>query len=198
MDIEKLKKSAEGRGFSFRYFATGAEAADYLAQDMAGLTVGIGGCATADAIGVYDKLTAVCPDVVWHWKTGEEARVRAMTTESYITGANAISETGEIVNIDGTGNRLAANFYGHKRLYIVAGVNKIEPTLERAIWRARNIAAPLRARGMGMDTPCAKGELKCYDCRSPQRLCRGLGILMEPMMGMEKAEIVIIGEELGG
>ena len=73
MDIEKLKKSAEGRGFSFRYFATGAEAADYLAQDMAGLTVGIGGCATADAIGVYDKLAAVCPDVVWHWKTGEEA-----------------------------------------------------------------------------------------------------------------------------
>ena len=68
-----------------------------------------------------------------------------MTTEAYITGANAISETGEIVNIDGTGNRLAANFYGHKRLYIVAGVNKIEPTLERAIWRARNIAAPLRA-----------------------------------------------------
>ena len=52
MDIEKLKKSAEGRGFSFRYFATGAEAADYLAQDMAGLTVGIGGCGTADAIGV--------------------------------------------------------------------------------------------------------------------------------------------------
>ena len=158
MDIEKLKKSAEGRGFSFRYFATGAEAADYLAQDMAGLTVGIGGCGTADAIGVYDKLTAVCPDVVWHWKTGEEARVRAMTTEAYITGANAISETGEIVNIDGTGNRLAANFYGHKRLYIVAGVNKIEPTLERAIWRARNIAAPLRARGMGMDTPNPTNE----------------------------------------
>ena len=64
--------------------------------------------------------------------------------------------------------------------------------------RLLSVDVARRARGMGMDTPCAKGELKCYDCRSPQRLCRGLGILMEPMMGMEKAEIVIIGEELGG
>ena len=77
MDIEKLKKSAEGRGFSFRYFATGAEAADYLAQDMAGLTVGIGGCGTADALGLYEKLKAVCPDVAWHWKEEDMDNARA-------------------------------------------------------------------------------------------------------------------------
>ena len=199
MDIEKLKKNAEGRGFSFRYFATGAEAADYLTGELAGMTVGFGGSGTLDAIGLYDRLKAVCPDVVWHWREEPDAaRVRAMTTTAYLCSANAISETGEIVNIDGTGNRVASTSFGHKRLYIVAGVNKIEPTLERAVWRARNVAGPLRARGMGMDTPCAKGELKCYDCRSPQRVCRNLIIQMIPMMGMEKTEIVIIGEELGG
>lgn len=198
MDIEKLKKSAEGRGFSFRYFATSAEAADYLTNELAGISVGIGGSMTVKDMGLYDRLTEVCPDVVWHWKQeADAARARAAHTEAYISSANGIAETGEIVNIDGMGNRVASNLYGHRRLYIVAGVNKIEPTLEKAIWRARNVAGPMRARSFGVDTPCVKGELRCYDCRSAARICRGMSILMCPMMGMEKTELVIIGEELG-
>ena len=102
--------------------------------------MGIGGCGTADAIGLYDKLKAVCPDVAWHWKEEDQlaARMRAMTTDAYVCSANAIAETGEIVNIDGMGNRIAATTFGHKRLYIVAGKNKVcVPT------------------GVG-DTPCAQ------------------------------------------
>lgn len=194
-DMEKLRRTLEDNGFATSYFETAQEAAAYLDGKLDGKSIGVGGCLTAQQMGL-DKLLPAHNTVHWHWMGG--SREDAAQAEVYISSVNGLAETGEIVNIDGTGNRLAANFYGHKRLYIVAGINKIEPTLERAIWRARNIAAPLRARGMGMDTPCAKGELKCYDCRSPQRLCRGLGILMEPMMGMEKAEIVIIGEELGG
>ncbi len=200
MDVEKLKRSVEGRGWSFKHFATGEEAANYLAGELEGVSVGIGGSGTVDAIGLYDKLTGKCPEVVWHWKEEDQdaARVRAMNTDAYISGANAIAETGEIVNIDGKGNRVASTLYGHKRLYIVAGKNKVQPTLEDAVYRARNVAAPLRARSFNVDTPCVKSkELKCYDCRSPQRVCCGMSILMYRMMGMEKSELILIDEDLG-
>ena len=199
MDVEKLKKSMESRNWSFRFFKTGAEAADYLAGELAGQSVGIGGCQTAAEIGLYEKLSAVCPKVVWHWKTEdvEGARHEAMTTDAYICSANGIAETGEIVNIDGAGNRLAATLYGPKKVYIVAGTNKVCPDLESAIFRARNVAAPLRARSLNCKTPCATGELKCRDCSSPSRVCRGMTILMARMMSQEKCELVLIDESHG-
>ena len=195
MDIEKLKKNLEGRGFGFKYFETGAEAADYLASQMQDKTVGIGGSKTVEAIGLYEKLQGKAADVAWHWKTEpDEARARAAKAQIYVSSANGIAETGEIINIDGAGNRVASNLYGHEKVYIVAGVNKVCPDVEKAFWRARNVAAPLNARRFGKDTPCVKGELKCYDCRSADRICRGVS--MEPMMGMP-IDVVIINEELG-
>ncbi|HIQ85925.1 MAG TPA: lactate utilization protein [Candidatus Scatomorpha gallistercoris] len=200
MDAEKLQRSLKARGWDFKHFATGDEAADYLAGELSGASVGIGGCGTADAIGLYDKLKAVCPDVAWHWKEEDQlaARMRAMTTDAYVCSANAIAETGEIVNIDGMGNRIAATTFGHKRLYIVAGKNKVCPDLESAIHRARNVAAPLRARSMGMNTPCTRGEeLKCYDCSAADRVCCAMTILMHKMMGMDKCELILIDQDLG-
>lgn len=200
MDAEKLQRSLKARGWDFKHFATGDEAADYLAGELSGASVGIGGCGTADAIGLYDKLKAVCPDVAWHWKEEDQlaARMRAMTTDAYVCSANAIAETGEIVNIDGMGNRIAATTFGHKRLYIVAGKNKVCPDLESAIHRARNVAAPLRARSMGMNTPCTRGEeLKCYDCSAAERVCCAMTILMHKMMGMDKCELILIDQDLG-
>lgn len=197
MNIEKLKENMESRGFSFRYFETRAEAADYLVEALAGTTVGISGSMTVDAMGLYERLQA-CSDVVWHWKQDQTAAcARAAEAEAYISGANGIAETGEIVNIDGVGNRVASTFYGHERLFIVAGVNKLAPDLEGAIRRARNVAAPMNARRLGSKTPCATGELKCYDCRSPGRICRGMSILFEPMLSMRLCELVLIGETLG-
>ena len=200
MDAEKLQRSLRARGWDFKHFATGEEAADYLAGELSGASVGIGGCGTADAIGLYDKLKAVCPDVAWHWKEEDQlaARMRAMTTDAYVCSANAIAETGEIVNIDGMGNRIAATTFGHKRLYIVAGKNKVCPDLESAIHRARNVAAPLRARSMGMNTPCTRSEeLKCYDCSAAERVCCAMTILMHKMMGMDKCELILIDKDLG-
>lgn len=200
MDAEKLQRSLRARGWDFKHFATGEEAADYLAGELSGASVGIGGCGTADAIGLYDKLKAVCPDVAWHWKEEDQlaARMRAMTTDAYVCSANAIAETGEIVNIDGMGNRIAATTFGHKRLYIVAGKNKVCPDLESAIHRARNVAAPLRARSMGMNTPCTRGEeLKCCDCSAAERVCCAMTILMHKMMGMDKCELILIDQDLG-
>lgn len=197
MDIEKLQKNLEKRGFGFKFFETGEEAADYIAGCLHGQTVGIGGSRTVEAIGLYDRLLAD-NDVAWHWKQEPgEARARAAAAEVYICSANGIAETGEIVNIDGNCNRLAASMYGKKQVFIVAGVNKVEPDYDRALWRARNIAAPKNARRFNVNTPCVKGEMKCYDCQSPERICRALTVLWEKSNGVGSCEIVLINQELG-
>ena len=87
-------------------------------------------------------------------------------------------------------------FYGHKKVWIVVGKNKLAPTLDEAVWRARNIAAPKNARRLERKTPCAAKADRCFDCKSPERICRGLAVLWEPMTGVE-TEIVLINEELG-
>ena len=81
-------------------------------------------------------------------------------------------------------------------MFYVIGRNKLAPTYEEAVWRARNIAAPQRARQLGKKTPCAVKCDRCYDCKSPERVCRGLVTLWGPMMGME-AEVLLVDEELG-
>ena len=145
MEIENLKKNLARRGFGFSYFETGTEAAAYVASQLHGATIGIGGSRTVDTLGLYDTLAAD-NDVAWHWKQEPaEARARAARADVYICSANGIAETGEIVNIDGNCNRVAATMYGKKKVFIIAGVNKVEPDFERALWRARNIAAPLNA-----------------------------------------------------
>ena len=107
-----------------------------------------------------------------------------------------MAETGEILNIDGTGNRVASTLYGHNKVYFIIGINKIAPDFESALWRARNIAAPKNAQRLNRNTPCAVKGDRCYDCKSPDRICRGLTVLWGPMMGME-TEIVLIDEPLG-
>ena len=195
---ELLLENLSRRGFIPHIFATKEEAAAYLLSEIQGKTVGIGGCQTAEQMGLYEKLCEK-NTVTWHWKDkSPDARRRANAAEVYISGVNALALTGELVNIDGAGNRVAATLFGPKKLYIVTGENKLAPTLEQAIWRARNIASPLNARRLGKKTPCALSEeLRCYDCSSPERICCGMVITMEKPMSMESVEIIIIEEELG-
>jgi len=86
--------------------------------------------------------------------------------------------------------------FGHETVYYVIGRNKLAPTYEEAVWRARNVAAPRRAQQMGRKTPCAIKADRCYDCKSPDRVCRGMTTLWAPMTGMS-AEVLLIDEELG-
>ena len=197
MAFETVKKNLEARGFSVRVFATGAEAAEYLNSVIDGTSVGIGGSATIRDIGAYEMLKAH-NDVYWHWKEEnmDEARKNAMTAEVYLSSANAMAETGEIVNIDGMGNRLASTLFGHKRLYYVVGRNKVVATYEDAVWRARNVAAPKRAQQMNKKTPCAVNADRCYNCLSPERVCRGMTTIWGPMMA-QAAEVLLIDEDLG-
>ena len=193
--FDTVKKNLEARGFSVRTFATAAEAAAYLNETIDGRTVGFGGSVTLKDMGLYELLGSH-NEVHWHWVNGQEERKAAMGTQVYLSSANGLAETGEIINIDGSGNRVASTLYGHEKVYLVIGRNKLAPTYDEALWRARNIASPKNAQRLGKKTPCAiKGD-RCYDCKSPDRICRGLVVLWGPMLGME-TEVVLINQDLG-
>lgn len=207
MDFKRIKTVFENRGFSVQYFETGREAAAYLAEQTAGKSVSFGGSTTLEQLGAYETLQNSA-DVHWHWKGDGYVQ----TPEVYITSANAVSETGEIVNIDGAGNRVSATLYGPKEVFFVCGINKVTPDLSAAIDRAQNIAAPRNAMRLfgnsdsgavcisGNDPvpACvAGGGKKCYHCKAPNSICRAIVIHQGPMRSHERCELVLIGEELG-
>lgn len=193
-DWTKLTENLEKRGFTVRSFATKEEAADYLDKEIDGVSVGFGGSMTVQEMGLYPMLAAH-NEAVWHWdQAGLE---QAAVTDVYISSVNGLAETGEIINIDGTGNRVASTLFGHKKVYLVAGKNKIAPDYDAALWRARNIASPKNAQRLKMQTPCAVKGDRCYDCSSPQRICRALVVLWEKPKGIETMEVILIDEELG-
>ena len=194
--FEKVEKNLRERGYTVKTFATADEAAAYLDGQIDGKTVGFGGSVPLDTGGVYDLL-ARHNTVLWHWKAQDPTvRREALTAQVYLTSANGLAETGEILNIDGAGNRVAATLFGHEKVYFVIGRNKLAPTYEEALWRARNIAAPRNAQRLQKKTPCAVKGDRCYDCKSPERICRGLVTLWEPMIGME-AEVILVDQDLG-
>ena len=193
-DWTKLTKNLEERDFTVRTFATAAEAADYLDREIDGVSVGFGGSMTVQEMGLYPRLAAH-NNALWHWD--KAGLTEAAVTDVYITSVNGLAETGEIINIDGTGNRVASTLFGHKKVYLVVGRNKIAPDSAKALWRARNIASPKNAQRIGVNTPCAAKGDKCYDCKSPQRICRGLVVLWEKPKAIETMEVILIDEELG-
>ena len=196
-DFTTVKKNLEFKRFHVSAFATAEEAADYLDRSIDGVSVGIGGSVTAEQMGLYENLSGH-NRVFWHWRpeSAEDPRREAMTADMYITSVNGMAETGELINIDGNGNRVASSLYGHKKVWFIVGRNKLAPTYEAAVYRARNVAAPQRARQLGKKTPCAVKADRCYDCRSPERVCRALVTLWGPMLGME-TEVLLVDEDLG-
>lgn len=193
-DFEKTVQSLERRGFTVRCFDTARQAADYLDGEIDHSSVAFGGSVTLQQMGLYPRLSAH-NQVIWHWEGGN---IRdAIATDVYVTSVNGLAETGEIINIDGTGNRVASTLFGHQRVYFVVGANKIAPDYDAALWRARNIASPKNAQRLGKKTPCAAKGDRCYDCQSPERICRGLTVLWGPLTGAQVTEVLLVKEELG-
>lgn len=200
MDFLQIKATLEGLGYTVSCFETAAAACDHLNRQIDNQTVGFGGSVTLEEMGIYESLSAH-NKVYWHNKAtqGQSAdalRRMANAADIYISSVNALAETGEIINIDGNCNRVASIFYGHKKVYLVAGKNKIEKDYNAALFRARNIAAPKNAKRVGAKTPCAIKADKCYNCKSPERICRGLSVLWAPPMTGE-FEVVLINEDMG-
>ena len=198
-NVQKLKENLERNGFVVSYYETAAEATAALVDSIKGKTVGFGGSCTLRDMGLYEALSEN-NQVFWHWKQQpmNEIRSKANAAEVYLTSLNGVAETGELINIDGDGNRLAATTFGDKKVYFIIGVNKIAPDFHSALNRARNIAAPLNARRLNKETPCAMGnEVKCYNCQGPNRICKGITILERKLGGVTEMEVVIVNEELG-
>lgn len=200
MNFTTVKNNLEALGYKVSCFATAGEAAEYIDARIDGKTVGFGGSVTLEQMGLYERLITH-NDVRWHHripegKTSQEIRLATHTAQIYISSVNGLAETGEIINIDATGNRVASIFYGHEKVYLVVGKNKLAKDYDAALWRARNIASPLNAKRLGKKTPCAVKADRCYDCKSPERICRGLSVLWsKPLTG--EIEILLIDETLG-
>ena len=199
-DFTKLKENLEKKGYQVSLFDKKEMAADYIDSQINNKTVGLGGSVTIHQMDLF-KMLSKHNQVYWHDEKPTdmsvmETRTAASRSEIYISSVNGISEEGDIVNIDNTGNRVAAISYGPKKVYLLVGVNKVASTLDEAIYRARNIAAPRNAQRLQRKTPCAVKGDKCYDCNSPERICRTLSVLWNMPTGAEY-EVVLINEELG-
>ena len=190
--VENLKK----RGFHVSQFPDKESAAQYLLSEIGAKSVGIGGSVTITELDLYPRLAEQC-EVYWHAVQGREVFPQAYDANVYLMSANGVSESGQIINIDGTGNRVRSMCFGHERLYIVIGTNKIAADDEAAMWRARNVASPLNVRRLGKKTPCATGEVKCHDCNVDERICRVFVTLEQPPTGIGHVEVVVIDETLG-
>ncbi len=164
MDCIKLKSNLEKKGYKVSLFDNESETIEYLAGSIRGMSIGFGGSQTLTSLNLQHILTknnrVFVPDFPPEGETFDSMAVKAMNTDVYLLSANAISENGEIVNIDLVGNRLAGSLFGHKKVFYIVSENKIGGTLEQAVQRARNVAAPKNALGMYRRTPCAMATMK--------------------------------------
>lgn len=161
--------------------------------------VAFGGSKTLDALGLYEKLTERGNQVLWHWRVEKEKVTetlrKAIFSDMYLSSCNALTEDGRIINIDGTGNRVAATFFGPKKVRIIAGVNKLCPDYEAAINRIKTVACPLNARRLSRNTPCAKID-NCADCKGTERMCTVTAVL-EAKPPTIDFKVYLVGESLG-
>ena len=203
--VVQLTEEMSRRGIRTVYFPDGKGALAYLLEQIpAGATVMTGGSKTLEEIGFlaavqtgdYDyyrpKITAIDDN-----RERIKLRRQSTTADYYVGGVNAISLTGEILNVDGSGSRVAAYAYGAGKVFLVAGLNKIEPTLESALLRLRNRAAVEECRHLGKDTPCARtGLCSNYECYPPERQCGKL-LIIEKESVPDRMTLVLVGQSLG-
>ena len=166
-----------------------------------GSTVGYGGSLSLDQIGVKDILRAGNYCFKDHEKLGlseDESimlRRESLLADVFLSSTNALTMDGKLVNIDGTGNRVAAIIFGPPKVIIVAGTNKIVPDVEAAMDRIKNYVTPIHSRRRGRPIPCAQTG-KCVDCRVPRRSCNAV-VTIENQRQKDRMTVIIVGEELG-
>lgn len=204
IDIPATIKALERNKFAVKYFENPIDATAYLAERIQNKRVALGDSRTLLELDVYDALVPHNIEVtdIHRPLSGEsfrETALRTMGRDVFLTSVNALSQTGEMVNIDGTGNRIAASLFGSEEVFFVLGTNKITPNLASAIYRARNIAAPQNSKKNKKSSlnPCAKLEEKCYDCGSPDRICNALTIYYKKMRNMQIMEVIIVNGNFG-
>lgn len=197
--MEKIAKVCEKlnrHGFKCTVAATAEEAARIALQLIGGGSVGIGGSVTIDRLGLYDKLKERGNRVFWHWKDGGEMRFKALCADTYLCSANAVTEEGSLILVDGCGNRVAALSFGPKNAVVIAGKNKIVKDREAGFSRVKSgICSGRNGKRLGLPTPCALTGA-CADCNSPQRMCSVTAVFDRPT-GHENFYVILVAEDLG-
>lgn len=200
MELQNVAKALEKNRYDVKVFETKEEAVAYLDGLFDNMVIGFGDSQTMVQMGLHDTLAAHNKVIDPYRSVDNDDFLRiakdALTTEVFLTSVNGVTEDGILINLDGTGNRVAGSLFGHKKVYFIVGKNKIALDMEKSIWRVRNIAAPHNAQRLKLRTPCAIKADKCYNCASPDRICNGLMIMMKKMNDIDM-EVVLINEELG-
>ncbi|MCQ2421070.1 MAG: lactate utilization protein [Clostridia bacterium] len=197
--MDQLKTALEKRGYEVEMAATKVQAAQMLLDELQGeKSIGIGGSVSIQQLDVVQKLKAGGAKVFWHWlpaEPGVDARKEAASADVYLASANAVTEDGELLFIDGTGNRTAAVVYGPKRVVLVIGRNKLVKDEAEGYLRIREKACPPNAKRLGLQTPCALTG-KCTDCASTQRMCN-VFLTLRRRPGGHPVKILLVDEDMG-
>ena len=195
-------KNLNRRHMEAFYCLTAEEAVKKVSELIEdGSSVTWGGSMTVRDMGIPDSLRkrgtleVLDRDLVGSPEEVKAMYLRAFTSDVYLTSANAISEDGVIVNVDGNGNRVAAITWGPKKVIFVIGMNKVAPTVEAALARARGIASPINAQRFDIDTPCRK-DGACHNCNSPESICSYVHFLRNSRQ-QGRHVVVLVGENLG-
>lgn len=193
-----LIKNLRSRHFDAWYCETGEQAlAKALELIPEGASVGWGGALSAQQIGLLDAVHSPLYRCIDRDQVFDRAQAmrECLLADVFITGANAISLDGQMVNIDGMGNRLAAIAYGPRSILVIAGMNKVADTLDAAIIRARTVAAPINKQRFPGDTPCLVTG-SCADCKSENSICNQI-LVTRNCRPAGRIQFILVGEDLG-
>lgn len=197
--LDSVAKQLTSRRFIVGVFDDGAAAVASLLRDIPkGAIIGMGGSMTTNALGIADKLhergQLICATGSFNAETSMAMRRLALNADVFITSANAVTEAGQLINVDGIGNRVAATFFGPDKVYFMVGRNKIVKDEAAANERIKQVATPQNAARLNRKTPCNGGE--CNDCRSAERLCN-ITVKLEGVPVGKEIHVLLIDEDLG-
>ncbi|TFG43039.1 MAG: lactate utilization protein [Syntrophobacterales bacterium] len=204
--LADLKSALETNNFEVHLAETAADAQKIVLEDILVKTearsVSWGGSLSVVATGLYHALKGRTDvemidtlDKQVPAPEMSERRRRSLLVDLFITGSNAVTEDGQLVNLDMTGNRVAAITYGPKHVVVVIGRNKIVPSVDEAMFRVKNIAAPANAMRLDKKTPCVKTSY-CEECKSPERICNSWTIT-EKSFPKGRVKVVLVNQDLG-
>jgi L-lactate utilization protein LutB len=200
---EKAVESLGKNGFTAVYCKTARQAFDYIVEAAEGAeTIGFGGSLSVADLKVADRLKEMGKELLNHSVPGlsMEERLaimrRQLTCDLFLTGANAVTLSGFLINIDATGNRVGSMLFGPKKVIVVAGRNKlVDGDVAAAVKRIKDSASPPNAKRLNYNTPCAKTGF-CCDCNSPDRICR-ITTVIDRKPRLTDLHVLVVNEETG-
>ncbi len=195
--MQKAIDNLNKRGFEAIYVEKASEVLTVIDKYISnGRSIGIGGSMTVKELGVQDHLiNRDCTIYGFGYYDADDLYQKAHTSDWYISSANAICESGDIVNIDGRSNRIGAIVSGPRNVMIIAGENKVVKDIEAGIYRTRNVAAPKNTVRLNRETPC-RYTGKCSNCNSADTICNNTLIQHHPSSG-SRVIVILVGESLG-